>query len=93
MNEREIRNQIIKELNKRKIFYITNDSCTVSGLPDITIFPGRTVFLEIKTPTGKVQKLQHYYIDKINESGGEAYVVRSLEEVKNIIDNNQTDRI
>ena len=40
---------------------------------------------EVKTPQGKLSKLQEITIKRINEAGGIAFKVTSLEEVKNIL--------
>lgn len=58
-----------------------------AGIPDIiACCHGRFVAFEVKTETGKVTALQEATIRKIRESGGMAYVVRSVAEVKEIIE-------
>jgi Holliday junction resolvase-like predicted endonuclease len=62
-----------------------------SGIPDlIVIHNGRTLFIELKTPTGVVSNLQKYTIEQINEHKGEAYVCRSVEEVKRIMEGGES---
>ena len=57
-----------------------------SGLPDIICcYHGRFVGLEVKTPDGKLTKLQEVTLSKINAAGGLGVVVRSVAEVKAII--------
>lgn len=59
-----------------------------AGIPDIICcIGGRFVALEVKTETGRLSKLQAVTIDRIRECGGRAYVVRSAEEVKEILKN------
>lgn len=54
-----------------------------TGVPDIlTCIKGRFVAIEVKTPTGKLTKIQQYQIDQINKSGGVAFVATSLENVR-----------
>ena len=59
-----------------------------SGLPDIICcLNGRFIAFEVKTPTGKLTKLQETTIHKINAANGNACKVTSLQEVKEIIKN------
>ncbi|MCL1857676.1 MAG: VRR-NUC domain-containing protein [Oscillospiraceae bacterium] len=59
-----------------------------AGLPDIICcINGRFVALEVKTPAGKLTKLQEITIQKINAAKGKAYKVTSLQEVREIIQN------
>lgn len=58
-----------------------------AGIPDIiACIDGRFVALEVKTEVGKPTALQEATIRKINTAGGTAMVVRSVDEVRNIID-------
>ena len=58
-----------------------------SGLPDIICcLNGKFVGLEVKTPDGKVTKLQEVTLAKIQAAGGMGVVVRSVDEVKTIIE-------
>ena len=58
----------------------------VAGLPDIILcLNGRFVAFEVKTPSGKLTKLQEITLQRINAANGKAYKVTSLEEVKEII--------
>ena len=59
-----------------------------SGLPDIICcISGRFVAFEVKTPSGKLTKLQEITIKRINAAQGNAYKVTSLQEVREIIQN------
>jgi hypothetical protein len=56
------------------------------GLPDIICcINGRFIAFEVKTPDGKLTKLQEVMLQRITDAGGEAYKVTSLQEVKEII--------
>jgi hypothetical protein len=58
-----------------------------AGLPDvICCISGRFVAFEVKTPTGKLSKLQEITITKIQEAKGQAFKVTSVGEVRNIIE-------
>jgi len=60
-------------------------SCNKNGTPDILCcINGRFIAFEVKSPSGKgvISKLQLYRVAEIQASGGEAYFVKSLGEVK-----------
>jgi len=58
-----------------------------AGLPDIICcIGGRFVAFEVKTPSGKLTKLQEITIQKIKAAKGEAYKVTSVEDVKSILE-------
>ena len=58
-----------------------------AGIPDIiTCVNGRFIAFEVKTDTGKTTALQDATIRKILAAGGQAYVVRSVDEVRAILD-------
>lgn len=59
-----------------------------AGIPDIiACVDGRFYGFEVKTETGKLTKLQEATIRKINEAGGSAAVVRSVDDVRRILSN------
>jgi hypothetical protein len=52
------------------------------GLPDLCCcYKGRLIALELKAPKGKTSPAQDEFIRRINEAGGLALVVRSLDDV------------
>lgn len=54
-----------------------------AGVPDfLVIIQGRTFFVEFKTATGKVSRLQRHEHGKIRGAGVPVYVVRSVEELE-----------
>ena len=58
-----------------------------AGIPDIICcFCGRFYGFEVKTETGEPTELQKATIRKIQNAGGTALVVRSLDEVRAVID-------
>jgi len=58
-----------------------------AGIPDLILcYKGRFIGLEVKTDEGKPTKLQEATIRKIKACGGIAVVVRSVAEVKAIIE-------
>ena len=57
-----------------------------AGVPDIIIcLNGRFVTMEVKTPTGKLTKIQEATLNRINDAKGYAFKVTSLQEAKEII--------
>lgn len=58
-----------------------------AGIPDIiACIDGRFVAFEVKTPSGKLTKLQEITIQRINEAKGCAYKVTSVGEVREILE-------
>jgi len=59
-----------------------------AGLPDIICcINGRFVAFEVKTPQGKLTKLQSITLERINAAKGIAYKVQSVDDVIEIIKN------
>jgi hypothetical protein len=58
-----------------------------AGVPDIICcFKGRFVAFEVKTEKGKTTALQEVCMRKIISAGGTATVVRSVEQVRRVIE-------
>ena len=58
-----------------------------AGIPDIiACIGGRFVAFEVKTPSGKLTKLQEITIQRIKEAKGYAYKVTSVGEVREILE-------
>ena len=58
-----------------------------NGVPDrIVIFPNsRPVFVELKTPSGKLSKMQHAQSVKLRSLGQEVRIVRTADEIQKLI--------
>ena len=58
-------------------------ACGFVGLSDIAgvLVGGRAFYVEVKAKAGKVSKEQKEFIDKVNFSGGLAFVARSVSDV------------
>lgn len=89
MTEKTIVNAIIKYLR-------TFDNCFcfkehggvygTAGIPDvICCYKGRFLAFEVKTEKGKATELQKATISKILQADGIAVIVRSVDEVKAVI--------
>ena len=58
-----------------------------AGLPDIICcWRGRFIGFEVKTPDGKLSKLQEITIEKIKAAKGKAFTVTSVEDVRKILE-------
>lgn len=87
LSEAKIQAGIIKWLNSQKLFCFKVIAANKRGVPDICcVINGASVFIEVKAAKGKLHPLQEYQMAMIEEAGGYAYVVRSLDEVKAIVD-------
>ena len=87
MKESRIQTKIIKFLDSlESCWTVKTVVVNKPGTPDILCcYKGRFYAFEVKSETGKPTKLQLYRITEIQSAGGEAHVVRSLEEVKKIM--------
>lgn len=89
MKEKTITNQILKYLKTEPECFAFKEHggiYGVSGLPDIICcYKGKFMSFEVKTPQGKLSKLQEITIKRINEAGGMAVKVTSLQEVKDVL--------
>ena len=90
MLEKDITNKILKylrSLDKCYCFKEHGGSYGSVGIPDIICcYRGRFIGFEVKTAKGKTTALQEVNIRNINKAGGTAVVVRSLDDVKTVID-------
>jgi VRR-NUC domain. len=89
MKEKTITNQILKYLKSEPECFAFKEHggiYGVSGIPDIICcYKGKFMAFEVKTPQGKLSKLQEITIKRINEAGGMAVKVTSLREVKDAL--------
>ena len=64
-----------------------------SGVPDIICcYKGRFLGLEVKLPTGRLTELQKRAIHRINQAGGIACRVESVEDAKRVIERVDLER-
>jgi len=84
--EKRIENSIKQWLEANNCWLIKvqgGSNAPSTGVPDIlTCIKGRFVAIEVKTPTGRLTKIQQYQMDQINKSGGVAFVATSLADVR-----------
>lgn len=89
MLERDIVRSILRYLKSVKGCFAWKEHGGIhgtAGIPDIICcVHGRFVALEVKQPGGQLTALQRATIQRINETGGIARKVTSVEEVREII--------
>jgi len=89
VNEASIKSVLKDYLAIRGIFSfpLTQGLGSFRGLPDRIIhLNGRVVYLEIKTPMGKLSAYQEYFSEQCRKDKIEYWVVRSLEELEEKIE-------
>jgi len=91
MLEKDIVNQITRYLKSVPACFAWKQhggQFGTAGLPDIICcLGGQFIAFEVKTPSGKLTKLQESTLQKINAAKGKACKVTSLREVTEIIEN------
>lgn len=78
MTEQKIQSKRIKQLEKEGYYVIKLISTNKNGIPDLIAIPPNVpvLFSEIKTPKGKVSKLQEYRLKELNDHGLRTEVYR-----------------
>ena len=91
MTEKDITNQIMRYLKTVPDMFCWKEHGGMygtAGLPDIICCcNGRFVAFEVKTPEGRLSKLQEVTIQRIKDAKGKAFKVTCLQEVKEIMKN------
>ena len=85
MLEKDITNKILRYLKTLDKCYCFKEHGGSYGSAGICCYRGRCVAFEVKTEKGRTTALQDMNIRKINEADGIAVVVRSVDDVKNVI--------
>jgi len=90
MAEKDIVNAILRDLKAVPACFAWKTHGGMygtAGIPDIiACISGRFVAFEVKTPSGKLTKLQEITIQRINEAKGYACKVTSVGEVREILE-------
>lgn len=87
--ERDVRKEIIKYLNKNKIYHFRIEDPLLSNYPDMMIiYKGRAIAIELKKDSNtKARDGQLKVLNDIKQYGGAiAEVVSSVDDVKKLID-------
>ena len=92
--EKTIENAIKKHLDKVGAYYIKYHGGAYSkvGVPDLLVcYKGRFLGLEVKNETYQPSPLQLHHLKMIKKAGGIAYVVRSVAQLKLILEEVDND--
>ena len=87
MLESIIQSKIIAEAKKNGYLVLKIVKCNINGMSDLILFKDNsTIFVEVKNEKGKQSEIQKYIQKQIEQQNFEYYIVRSLDEFKNIIE-------
>lgn len=80
MTEQQIQSKRIKQLEQDGYYVIKLIKTNKNGIPDLVAIPprSRVLFSEVKTPTGRLSKLQEFRIKELKERGIRTEVFRGL---------------
>lgn len=78
MTEQQIQKKRIVQLEKEGYFVLKLIKTNKNGIPDVlAIHPdGHVLFSEIKTPTGRLSKIQEYRLKELDKYGFQTEVYR-----------------
>ncbi len=78
MTEQQIQSKRIKQLEEEGYYVIKLVKTNKNGIPDIIAIPkdSGVLFSEVKTPKGKVSKLQEYRLKELKEHGCRTEIYR-----------------
>lgn len=89
MSETAITKNITNLLTQRQAWWIKNHAAGAGrrGIPDLTIiYRGHPIVLEIKTPTGRLTRLQTHELQHAAHAGAIVAVVTHHNQVASILD-------
>jgi len=88
-SESQIQKEIIDFLDTQGFWTVKVIQANKSGCPDVLAADpnNNAIFtaFEVKKPGGKPSKLQLHQLDQIRKTGARAYIVESVDEVKQIL--------
>ena len=81
--ESVIENKLVREVRKRGGLCYKFISPGNPGVPDrIVITPeGRTVYVELKTEIGQLERIQHWQLDEMRKRNVDVRVLKGMEQV------------
>lgn len=87
MREKDIESRLVREVHRRGGLTYKFVSPGSVGVPDrIIITPGGAVwFVELKTETGRISRMQQYQLERLQGIGARACVVYGLEDMLNTL--------
>jgi len=78
MTEQQIQTKRIKQLEAEGYYVIKLIKTNKNGIPDLIALHSTkgVLFVEVKTPKGKVSKLQEFRLDELNDHGFKTEIYR-----------------
>lgn len=80
MKEQQIQKKRIDQLEKEGYYVLKLIKTNKNGIPDVLAIPPNTpvIFSEIKTPTGKLSKIQEYRLKELDNMGFKTEVYNGI---------------
>jgi Holliday junction resolvase len=80
MREQQLQSKKIRELESKGYYVIKLINTNKNGIPDIIAIPpgSNVLFVEVKTPNGRLSKLQQYRIEELKSYQIETEIYRGL---------------
>jgi hypothetical protein len=93
MLEKNLQKNCIKICSTYNVLSVKVDSTSTRGWPDLTlVLPnGKVLFVELKTPTGVLSKLQNRMLEKLKRNKANVYIIRSSAEFAELITSHLAD--
>ncbi len=87
MNENQIEKRLVEGIKKQGGMCMKFVSPGTAGVPDRIIITatGKIIFVELKTETGRLSKIQMYTIGEMKKRGADVRVIKGLDEVKMLL--------
>ena len=87
MKESQIERRLVEGVKRLGGMCLKFVSPGTLGAPDRIIITakGRVIFVELKTETGRLTKIQRYVIGEMQKRGADAHVVKGIDEVKELL--------
>ena len=80
--ESKLQRKIINHLELSGWIVVKTIQLSKNGFPDIFAFKnGKTIFIEVKSPTGKTTELQKYRIEQLTKEGFLAFVCNDFQQI------------
>ena len=87
MKESQIERRLVEGVRRLGGMCLKFVSPGTLGVPDRIIITaqGRIIFVELKTETGRLAKIQRYIIGEMQKRGADVRVVKGIDEVKKLL--------
>lgn len=87
MSEQALQRECIKYLESQGFYVVKVISANKTGIPDLlSCIHGRFIVFELKLEYNELSELQKYNFRKIKAAGGQAYMIKSLKQLKTIVE-------